>query len=134
MKKSEAYRILNALKKCVDSLDDITACNVVFLFKRMQNDNSLISAGTRICHNGVLYKATTDLWDLEQYNPDNSPSLWEIINYKDGYRVIPEVITVTSIFSKGEIGWWNDVLYVSLIDNNAWTPAAYPGGWELYNK
>ena len=44
--------------------------------------------------------------------------------------IIPETITSGTAFMKDEYGWWGDVLYVSLIDNNVWTPDAYPSGWE----
>ena len=27
-------------------------------------------------------------------------------------------------------GYWGDVLYESLLDNNVWTPEAYPDGWK----
>lgn len=91
-------------------------------------------AGTRINHNGTIKKATVDLWDTIENNPDNAPSLWENVMYKDGDRIIPEVITVTSAFSKDEIGWWNDELYISLVDSNVYTPEQYPQGWAVLKK
>lgn len=51
--------------------------------------------------------------------------------YKDGYRIIPDVITVGQHFSKGELGWWGETLYRSIIDNNVWTPDKYPDAWEV---
>ena len=104
------------------------------LLPGLKNDNSLIKAGTRINHNGTIKKATVDLWDIESNNPDNAPSLWENVMYKDGYRIIPEVITVTSAFAKGEIGWWKDKLYKSLVDANGYTPEQYAPNWELIEE
>ena len=49
--------------------------------------------------------AAVDLYDTETNSPENAPTLWETLNYKDGYRIIPETITVGTAFSKGEIGW-----------------------------
>jgi hypothetical protein len=113
------------------NLEDKEASLTPELFARLNQNGELISAGTRINWNGSLKRAAVDLWDTEENNPDNAPTMWEDINYKEGYRIIPETITVGLAFSKDECGWWNDVLYKSLIDNNVWTPEANPSGWEI---
>lgn len=112
------------------SLDDKTASESPELFGRLNENGELIKAGTSINWNGTLKRASVDLWDTKENNPDNAPTLWEDILYKDGVRIIPEVIIVTTMFSKDEMGWWKDELYKSLIDNNVWTPEANPSGWE----
>ena len=113
------------------SLEDKEASKTPELFARLNENGELVKAGTRINWNGTLKRASVDLWDTEENNPNNAPSLWEDILYKDGIRIIPEVITVGTAFSKDELGYWGDVLYKSLIDNNVWTPDANPSGWEL---
>lgn len=113
------------------TLDDETASKTPELFGRLNENGELIPVGTRINWNGVLKRASVDLWDTLENNPDNAPTLWEDIEYKDGYRIIPETITVGTAFSKDEYGWWKDKLYISLIDNNVWTPEQNPSGWSL---
>lgn len=113
------------------SLDDKTASETPELFGKLNQNGELVKAGTRVNWNGVLKRAAVDLWDTAENNPDNAPTLWEDIAYKDGIRIIPETITAGLAFSKDELGWWNDVLYISLIDNNVWTPTAYPAGWSV---
>lgn len=113
------------------SLEDKEASLTPELFGRLNQNNELIKAGTRINWNGTLKRASVDLWDTNENNPDNAPGLWEDIEYKDGIRIIPEVITPGTAFMKDELGWWENVLYKSLIDNNVWTPIANPNGWEL---
>ena len=130
MKREEAIYLRSIVEKAVISLDDQTASTAAALFPRLKRDGKLISAGTRINWNGTVKKAAVDLWDNAENNPDNAPSLWQDIEYKDGYRIIPDTITVTTAFSKGELGWWKDVLYRSLVDANVFTPDGYPGGWE----
>lgn len=119
------------------SVDDETASIAPELFDTMTyaereegTEIPLIKAGTRINWNGVLKRAAVDLWDTEPNNPDNAPNLWADLDYKDGYRIIPSVITVTTAFSKDECGWWNGVLYRSLVDANVYTPSIYPDYWE----
>ena len=131
MKRSEAIYLRSIVEQMATSLDDQTASTAATLFSRMKYDGKLIRAGTRINWNGVLKKAAVDLWDRPENNPDNAPTLWEDLPYKDGYRIIPEVITVTEAFALDECGWWNDVLYKSLLDANVYTPEQYASGWEV---
>lgn len=112
------------------SLDDATASTVIPLYPVMKYDGSLIEGGTRINWNGVLKRAAVDLWDAEHNDPDHTPTLWEDIQYRDGYRIIPDVITVGLAFSAGERGWWGDVLMESIPDNNVYTPEEYAANWR----
>lgn len=114
-----------------ESLDDKLASETPELFDKLNENGELVPVGTRINWNGTLKRASVDLWDTKENNPDNAPALWEDIEYKNGIRIIPEVITVGTAFSKDELGYWQDVLYKSLLDNNVWTPEANPSGWEL---
>ena len=118
------------IEQAAQSLDDKTASTSAELFPSLKYDGRLIKAGTRINENGTVLRAAVDLWDTEQNSPENAPTLWEALAYKDGYRIIPEVITVTGWFAKGERGWWEDKLYESLMDANVYTPTQYPAGWK----
>lgn len=130
MKRSEAIRLREIIEQATVSLDDKTASEGATLFPRLKGNGELVKAGTRINWNGRVKKAAVDLWDTEANNPDNAPTLWEEINYRDGYRIIPPVITVTTAFAKDECGWWGDKLYKSLVDNNVYTPEQYSANWE----
>ena len=134
MKRSEAKKMRAVIEKAAASLDDATASTAETLFPTMKYDGSLIEAGTRINWNGVLKRAAVDLWDTESNNPDNAPTLWEDLPYIDGIRIIPDVITVGLVFSKGERGWWYGELYESLLDANTYPPEAYPNGWNLVEE
>ena len=131
MTRKEALYLRSIVEKAATSLDDKTASTAATLFPRLKQSGELVSVGTRINWGGVIKKAATDLWDTVENNPDNAPTLWEDIKYKDGYRIVPEIITVTTAFAKDELGWWNDILYKSLLDSNVYTPSAYPAGWEV---
>ena len=91
---------------------------------------ALVKSGTRINWKGALKRATVDLWDTAENTPEAAPNLWEDVLYKNGVRVIPSPITAGLAFSKGERGYWGDVLYESLLDSNTWTPEEYPAGWQ----
>ena len=131
MKRSEAIYLRSIVEQAATSLDDKTASTASTLFPRLKEHGELVKAGTRINWNGTIKKASVDLWDTVENNPDNAPSLWADLDYKDGYRIIPETITVTTAFAEGEYGWWGDVLYRSKVGANVYTPEQYADNWEL---
>jgi hypothetical protein len=130
----KARKLRKVIEGVMASVDDKTSSEAVELLPTLKYDGSLIKAGTRINYNGKVKKATVDLWDTPVNNPDNVPNLWEEIQYKDGYRLIPETFNVTNAFSKGEIGWWKGELYKSLVDNNVYTPSEYARNWEKWSE
>lgn len=127
----QARKLRPLMVKAAQSLDDKDASEAVALYDGMKYDGSLITAGTRINWGGTLKMAAVDLWDEERNNPDNAPTIWQDIAYKQGIRIIPANITATEQFAKGEWGWWGDAVYESLIDANVYTPEQYPSGWVL---
>ena len=131
MTRDEALKLRAAMMQGSTSLDDKTASTAPDMFPRLKEDGSLVKAGTRINWHGTVKKTAVDLWDTAENNPDNAPALWADIDYKDGYRIIPETITVTTAFAKDECGWWGDALYRSLVDGNVYTPEQYAANWEL---
>lgn len=130
MTRKKAKAFINSLIKMRDESTDAIASTAIDVFPTIKEDSALIKVGTRINWNGVLKRAAVDLYDTIENNPDNAPTLWEDINYREGYRIIPETITVGTAFAKDELGWWGDELYKSLIEVNVYTPAIYPAGWE----
>ena len=118
------------MEQAAASLDDKTASTAATLFPRLKENGELVKAGTRINWNSVIKKAAVDLWDTQGNNPDNAPTLWADLPYKDGYRIIPDIITVSTAFAMEECGWWQGVLYRSRVAANVYTPAQYPDNWE----
>ena len=116
-------------------VDDATASRMVDYYPTLKYDGSLIAVNTRINWNGKLKRAAVDSWDTEANNPDNAPTLWEDIEYRDGIRVIPAAIPSTGAFKKGDLGWWGDNLYQSIYDgDNVWTPEQYPAAWKKIER
>ena len=130
MDKQLAARLHSVIMAATASVDDKTASVAPELFPRLKQDGSLVAAGYRINWNGTIKRAAVDLWDTPENNPDNAPTLWDDIQYRLGYRVIPETITVGLAFAKDELGWWGDILYRSKVDSNVYTPEQYPPNWE----
>ena len=130
MKRSEAIRLRGVVEQAAQSLDDKTASTATTLFGGMKHDGSLIKAGTRVNWGGTLKQAAVDLWDTAENNPDNAPTLWADIAYREGIRVIPETIAAEQAFALDESGWWDGHIYRSMIAANVYTPDQYAVGWE----
>lgn len=130
MTRNDALRLRSIVEQAAASLDDKTASTAATLFPRLRQDGALVKSGTRINWIGTIKKAAVDLWDTADNSPDSAPELWADIQYRNGYRIIPETITVTTAFAKGEQGWWGDVLYKSKRNSNVYTPAQYADNWE----
>ena len=133
MTRAQAERIRAQVEAGAAALPDAEASIEPSLTRKMRYDGSLIRAGTRIDWGGVLKRAAVDLWDTEENNPDNALDLWENVLYRDGIRVIPDVITAGLAFSYDELGWWGDVLMRSILPGektNVYTPEQYPAAWE----
>lgn len=126
----QARKLRPVIEQAAQSLDDATASTAPTLFPRLKQDGQLVKAGARINWNGTIKRAAIDLWDTIDNDPDHAPTLWEDLTYREGIRIIPEVITVGTAFSEGEKGWWGEKLYISLVNDNVFTPDQFPNNWE----
>ena len=93
------------------------------------------SVGYRVNYQSVLYKCLQAHMSQEEWTPDTAASLWAKLLNPD-----PEVIPVweqpdsTNPYMTGDKVHYPDAdgpVYESLIDNNTWSPEAYPAGWQL---
>lgn len=130
MKRSEAIEMRRAIEHGAASLSDKEVSVTPEILPRMRYTGKAIEAGTRINWKGKVKSAAVTLWDREDCDPDNAPTLWNNIPYRKGIRVIPEYIPTTDPFSEGEEGIDdNDVVWVSKYNNNTYTPKQYAANW-----
>ena len=106
MTEKQARALRSVLVQGGESLSDAVISTAPEACQRMQYNGEKIGVGTRINWNGTVKRAAVDLWDTPENAPDTAPTLWEDIQYKQGYRIIPEVITAGQAFALGELGWW----------------------------
>ena len=130
MTRAEALRLRAIVEQAAESLDDQTVSTAPTLLRKLKQDGKLVSAGTRINWGGTVKRAAADLWDTAENDPDAAPALWEDIDYRDGDRVLPSVITAGAACAMDELGWWGGKLYKSKLAANVYTPEEYPAGWE----
>jgi hypothetical protein len=134
MTRTEALNYRKALDSVISGLDGESADAVKVLYPEWQPEGHY-SVGDKRLYKGVLYRCLQEHDAQEGWNPVDAPSLWAKVLNPD-----PEVIPVweqpdaTNPYMKGDKVHYptkDDPIYESLIDNNVWSPEAYPAGWQV---
>ena len=130
MKRSDALRYRRIIQQAAASLTDEQALEAPMLFPRWQPDANY-EAGERLYHDGTLYKVLQAHDAQASWTPDVTPSLFAVVLIPDP-EVIPDCVQPdsTNAYMTGDKVRFDGKVYESLIDNNIWSPAAYPAGWR----
>ena len=102
------------------------------LYSNWNGNGISLTVNTIVYYEGVLYRVIQPHTTQPDWTPDKAVSLfakvlaggeievWEQPDSTNGYMIGDKVYFPTK----------NDDIYESLIDNNIWSPAAYPAGWK----
>lgn len=133
----KARELRQTIESLAVHLDDEQAVASVELFPEWQTGIDYI-ADSRVRYDNVLYKILQNHTSQEDWTPDTASSLYA--------RVLipaPETIPVweqpdsTNAYMTGDKVYYptaDDDIYESLIDNNVWSPVAYPAGWQIVEE
>ena len=130
-----ARKLRPYIEKAALSLSDEDALEAVDLFPNWNKDHGEYLKDDKVKFEGVLYRCLQAHHSQEMWYPTAAPSLWAKVLIPDE-NVIPEweQPDSTNPYMKGDKVSFNGQVYESLIDNNIWSPAAYPGGWQEINS
>lgn len=133
-----AEQMRKALQMFASSLTDEQAMEVVAVYDPWKVGKAY-AVGEFLTYgvNGVgdpqLYKVVQAHTSQADWTPDAVSSLYTPIGLDDsGYPVWSQPTGAHDAYNKGDIVNYNGMLYRSLIDGNAYSPDAYPAGWEIY--
>lgn len=126
-----------ALRTVIESLsvnlEDEQALEAVELFPAWKADISY-ETKDRVRYQGVLYKVLQNHVSLENWKPDEAVSLYARVLIPDPEQIpVWEQPDSTNAYMTGDKVYYptaEDDIYESLIDNNVWSPEAYPQGWK----
>ena len=126
-----AQKLRPYIEKAAKSLSDEDALEAVDLFENWQVGKAYIQ-DERVRSNNILYKCLQAHTSQVSWNPESAPSLWAKVLIPDD-NVIPEweQPESTNAYMVGDKVMFEGHIYESVINNNIWSPAAYPGGWHL---
>lgn len=126
-----ATKLRALIEKSAQSLDDADALEAITLFPSWAA-NTAYTVGTKVRHGGVLYSVLQNHTSQNGWEPDIAPSLFAKVLIPDP-SIIPEweQPDSTNPYKKGDKVRFDGKVYESLVDNNIWSPSAYPAGWQL---
>lgn len=88
--------------------------------------------GTYIRYEGVLYKVITAHTSQSDWTPTSASSLFAKVLIDPTGETINEWVQPdsTNAYMTGDKVIFEGKTYESIIDNNVWSPSAYPAGWK----
>ena len=130
----DARHLRSVIEQLSVNLDDEQAVEAVELFPIWKAD-TVYTAGGRVRYNDVLYKVLQGHTSQADWTPDTAVSLFTRVLIPEP-SIIPvwEQPTSTNAYMTGDRVYYptaQDDVYESLIDNNVWSPTAYPQGWKV---
>lgn len=125
-----ARKLRPLLELAAQSLEPADALEGVELFPTWKTGTAY-DVGYKVRHGGILYACLQAHTSQAGWEPGAAPSLWAKVLIPDP-DVIPdwEQPDSTNAYKKGDKVRFDGKIYESLIDNNVWSPAAYPAGWR----
>ena len=97
----------------------------------------VVSVGDIRRFEGVLYEVIQAHTTQADWIPTTTPALWKLFTPKTtetGEEIIPDFKQPAGAHDAYKLGdkvMFDGKIYESLIDNNSYSPSAYPQGWKL---
>lgn len=124
-----AIMLRGQVEVLAETMDDETALDWTALFKHWEYGVEY-EVGERVQYEGVLYKCIQVHISQPDWTPDVVPALWVRVSVEEW----PEWVQPTGAqdaYMTGDKVTYEGRHYISLIDNNTWSPVAYQAGWEV---
>ena len=127
-----AQKLRPYIEKAAISLSDEDAIEAVNLFPNWNANTDTYEKDARVNFEGILYKCLQTHIPQASWTPITAPSLWAKVLIPDA-NVIPEweQPDSTNPYMKGDRVMFEGQIYESAIDNNIWSPAVFPAGWQI---
>lgn len=125
-----AIKLRPYIEKAAMMLDDTDALEAIQLFPTWSAE-AAYSIGDKVRYENELYKCLQNHSAQENWTPIATPSLWAKVLIPDE-NIIPEweQPDSTNAYMIGDKVSYNGKNYESTINNNIWSPEAYPAGWR----
>ena len=133
MKRSELYKIREMIEKAATSLADGDALEAVDLFPAWAVGVAY-AVNDRVRYGDKLYKCVQAHTSQADWTPDATSALWTEVAKPGEIPVWKQPTGAQDAYNTGDRVHYptaDDPVYRSLIDNNVWSPADYPQGWEV---
>lgn len=127
-------QVVSAIKKLLSSelgtLSDEEALEVAALYPTwVSKIGQEVAMGERLWYNGKLWKVIQLHTVQEEWTPDIAVSLYTEVSIEEW----PEWVQPTGVqdaYMAGDKVTFDGEHYISTMDNNVWSPTAYPAAWN----
>lgn len=128
---TEATDFRVAVDSLIQTMTDEEAAAAIVLFPVWQSGKDY-NVNDRVKYNNKLYKVLQAHTSQDDWTPDVAASLFACLLTDEEGGTIQEWVQPDSTngYSAGDKVTYNGAIYTSLIDNNVWSPADYPAGWN----
>ena len=125
-----AQKLRPYIEKAAMFLDDTDALEAIQLFPHWEVNTGYF-INDKVQYEDILYKCLQNHTSQENWTPVAAQSLWAKVLIPDE-NIIPEweQPNSTNAYMIGDKVSYNGKIYESTIDNNIWSPEAYPAGWQ----
>ena len=116
------------IEKAATNLPDEDALQAVELFPQWATGHAY-AVDERLQYKNVLYRVVQAHTSQVDWTPDKTPALFVVVSLDEW----PEFVQPTGAhdaYKKGDKVTFEGKHYISLIDANVYSPAAYPAGWK----
>lgn len=120
----------NTYQTKLRSISDGVALKVPEVFPHWSGSSKEYVKDDKVLYDGVLYKVLQNHTSQEGWTPTSAPSLFAKVLTSEGEILDWEQPDSTNPYMKGDKVKFNGKIYESVIDNNVWSPEAYPQGWK----
>lgn len=134
--KGKILKSLNSIKGLRDGITDEQALANPDVYPLWNGEGRDYVVDERLLYNDVLYKVLQAHTSQSTWTPESAPSLFaKIIGGQGGTDVKEwQQPDSTNPYNKGDRCIFNGNIYESVINNNTWSPEAYPQGWKLISE
>ena len=120
----------NTYQTKLRSISDGASLKMSEVFPHWYGNSKEYVKGDKVLYNDVLYKVLQNHTSQEGWTPTSAPSLFAKVLTSEGEILDWEQPSSTNPYMKGDKVKFNGKIYESVIDNNVWSPEAYPQGWK----
>ena len=130
--RAKAHALRALIEKAAVSLHDEDALEAVELFPLWAADTDY-AADVRVRYEDKLYRCVQAHTSQSGWEPPATPALWTEVAKPGEIPVWKQPTGAQDDYNIGDLVHYPDAdgpVYRSIVDNNVWSPADYPAGWE----
>lgn len=136
MKRSELQMKVKDFRTRIEeasqTLPDEKAQTNIALYPHWTGDSMHYPKDYRVQHEDAVYKCLQEHDSQPSWSPTAAPSLWaKVLNPTDEIPDWEQPDSTNAYMTGDKVRYTDGHVYESLIDNNIWSPDAYPQGWKM---